>query len=468
MNATPPSFLFKFRFQTTASVLLSLLLSASLSGCLNDFDNTPTAGGDTATIIDEEVHNTIDPVDDVDVAPDAAIEKTCKRGCDDNDYCFDGDCYTPPMLAMGSSHTCALTDATIKCWGDNRIGQLGTNDTKTNPQTHTPTAVNISEPPVSVYAGNLQTCAITKKDNNAYEVFCWGAHSALKQLDNNNYAFDPAPKKLPTIGDIEAQVAPPVQLALSNTHSCARLRSNDGRLRCWGNNIYGQLGNGTSTVSRTPVTVKLQNETLKAASQVITGSDFTCSLHPQYDAVYCWGDNSMGQLGHRLQTGNWAATPQQIPTLTKVATIESGTRHACAILKDTTLRCWGANSNGQLGTGDKDSSFEPVAPTVQLLGVKQIALGHGFTCALLNTGKIYCAGTNASGQLGIDPHESQGSNTFVLNPNFSNVHQIKVGSNHLCAVHDNNLLSCWGLNENAQMGNSQTESTHIPTLINLY
>ncbi len=264
---------------------------------------------------------------------------------------------------------------------------------------------------------------------------------------------------------MDSNAATPVQLALSNSHTCALLHNSVGRVRCWGNNFYGQLGNGDGPKSHSTTPVTAIN--ISRASQVVTGSDFTCSLHEIENNVYCWGISDYGQLGHRPASGISTKTPQLVPTLKDVATLEAGSSHACAIFNDRTMKCWGANRNGQLGTGLTTNIYEPITQQTPLTGVKQLALGKAFTCALLDTGKIYCSGSNVSGQLGLEPNKPQSSNTFVLNPNLKNVHQIAAGNDHLCAVHDDNQLSCWGFNEFYQIGSSLLTTSATPVRITL-
>jgi hypothetical protein len=116
-----------------------------------------------------------------------------------------------------------------------------------------------------------------------------------------------------------------------------------GTVKCWGFNNNGQLGEGTTQDSATPVSA---------------GFDHSCARRAQAGSVVCWGAGSSGQLGNGLMDDQ--TTPSNTGSLTNVVALASGDAHTCALLKDGTARCWGANFNGQLGDGTKIGSVTPV------------------------------------------------------------------------------------------------------------
>src|SRR5690554_3294637 len=114
--------------RSIVSLLSAILIATSIFGCLEEFDNLPQTKNDTNVSdtgnADTQTRDVSEGVDDA----DAHVESTCNPGCKDTDYCFLGVCHTPPMLALGASHSCALSSGVVQCWGNNTSGQTGTND----------------------------------------------------------------------------------------------------------------------------------------------------------------------------------------------------------------------------------------------------------------------------------------------------------------------------------------------------
>lgn len=136
--------------------------------------------------------------------------------------------------------------------------------------------------------------------------------------------------------------------------SCAIL--SDATSRCWGTDNWGQLGDGKSTDSYTPI----DNGTTDVAAIAI-GSDHACALHRD-GTVSCWGGNDSGQLGFGTVGTTATFLPTTVPGLTGVVALSAGGAHTCALGTDTRVRCWGANSVGQLGIGTTSAyAISPVA-----------------------------------------------------------------------------------------------------------
>jgi alpha-tubulin suppressor-like RCC1 family protein len=179
---------------------------------------------------------------------------------------------------VGKSHTCAITlEGSVKCWGDNTIGQLGDG---TMIGRSTPTDVNaLGGEAVAIAAGGFHTCAVLA--NGAAR--CWGANNDYQLGDGTRIG-----RSIPTgVGGLASGVA---VIAGGQDHTCASLR--DGSARCWGYNERGQLGDGTMTDRSTPVVV----DGLAGAAGIVAGGAHTCALTSGGN-VRCWGDNRAGQLG---------------------------------------------------------------------------------------------------------------------------------------------------------------------------
>jgi alpha-tubulin suppressor-like RCC1 family protein len=244
------------------------------------------------------------------------------------------------ITAGGYAHSCALkTDGTARCWGDNTGGQLGigANDW---PNT-SPVAVTGLTDAVAITAGGSHTCALLG-DGAAR---CWG-YNSQGGLGNGTTTSSSTPVTVAGLTDA-------VAIAAGSGFTCALL--GDGTARCWGDNASGQLGNGTTTATTTPVTVT----GLTSAVAITAGHDHACALLEDGTAR-CWGYTRFGgELGNGTSSGS--TTPVAVSGLTNATNITSAAYHTCAALDDGTVRCWGSNIYGQLGDGIGNKYTTPMA-----------------------------------------------------------------------------------------------------------
>jgi hypothetical protein len=288
-------------------------------------------------------------------------------------------------IAAGVYHSCALVaNGTVKCWGSNGVGQFG--DGSAGDFSLSPTAAAGLERAVALAAGGAHTCAVLQ-DGTAR---CWG-WNWYGQVGDGSTANQLRPT---AVKQIEGAVA----LAAGTWHTCALAA--DGTARCWGLNQSGQLGDGTTVSPAQPVPVK----GLAGAIALRAGSEHTCALLVD-GRVRCWGRNQEGQVG---DGGNEARTePAPVKDLRNVTGITAGDAHSCALLSDGSGRCWGQNDRGQLGNGGKEIVRAPVAVQGLADAVAIAAGGARFeeevgaqTCAMLKDGTARCWGANDHGQLG--------------------------------------------------------------------
>ena len=183
-----------------------------------------------------------------------------------------------------------------------------------------------------------------------------------------------------------------VTAVVAGDYHVAALRT-DGTLWTWGDNLYGQLGDGTYTSRPTPAQV------MEGVTTVAAGVGATAAIRTD-STLWTWGDNLFGQLGDGTQDSR--PTPQQI--LTDVSAVNLGGYHAAALRTDGTLWMWGSNIDGQLGTGQATEVLQTQPVQVPLNGaVLAVAAGTGHTVAILEDGSLWVWGRNDQGQLGLDP-----------------------------------------------------------------
>ena len=298
-------------------------------------------------------------------------------------------------VATGAYHTCAvLASGTVQCWGYNGDGRLGNG--ASGGRSTTPTAV-VGMPAgataVAVVAGNYHTCALLSDKT----VKCWGDNS-YDQLGcgSSTLPGSTVPVTVVTNASTLSPLTNVTTLALTNDHACAI--QSGGSLYCWGDNLWGQLGNGVADST----TVAVRAGTVQAVA-VGTGGTHTCVVGSPTTGspfnVQCWGSDSYGKLGDNGSTE--IHTPVNARVSANASTIALGTDHSCAVLvnPNLTVECWGDNSYGQLGNGNTGTSRVPVG-VLSLSQAKLLSGGEGHTCAVVGSGAVYCWGSNWYGQLG--------------------------------------------------------------------
>jgi alpha-tubulin suppressor-like RCC1 family protein len=246
-------------------------------------------------------------------------------------------------------------------------------------------------------------------------------------------------------------------------HTCGL--TDTGGVKCWGWNVYGQLGDGTWTRKRVrPVDV---SGLTSGVAAIAAGGDHACALTTA-GSVKCWGANGEGQLGDGKTT--YGNTPVDVRGLTSgVAAIAAGLYHTCAVTVGGGVKCWGYNGYGQLGDGTTKDRLTPVDVSGLTSGVAAIAAGGGLylegghTCAVTVDGGVKCWGYNRYGQLGDGTTKDRLTPVDVTAGLSNGVAAIAMGYYHTCAVTASGGLKCWGLNDNGQLGDGTIRKHRTPT-----
>jgi len=215
------------------------------------------------------------------------------------------------------------------------------------------------------------------------------------------------------------------------------------RVLDWGQNTYGQLGDGGFTQSDVPVSA----DGLNFVTSVAAGRRHTLALLSN-ESADAWGANTAGQLG---DGGNLSSTvPVAVEGLKGVKALAAGANHSLALLSDGTVMAWGGNESGQLGDGGTLESDVPVRVS-ELSGVVAIAAGNEYSLALLADGTVMAWGKGEQGQLGDE--KARSSDVPVAVSALSGVTAIAAGGEHALALLSNGTVMAWGSDEYGQLGN---------------
>ena len=319
--------------------------------------------------------------------------------------------YANNKVGGGGHHTCAIQDdGDLKCWGEDQYGQLGNGASITADQTSpssTPIDLGTGRTAVAVTTGAGHTCAIL--DNG--DLKCWGSDQFGKLGDGggiNTNLYQPSSTAI-DLGTGRTAVA----VSAGHSHTCAIL--DNGDLKCWGRDNVGQLGDGGTNVNQdSPVSVDLGTD--RTAIAISAGYSHTCAILDNGD-LKCWGKDSDGQLGYGGSVNNLNApssTAIDLGTDRTAVGITAGHSHTCAILNNSDLKCWGKDNYGQLGDGGTTNQNQGSPVSVDL-GTSRtaaaVSAGNYHTCAILDNNEAKCWGRDNSGQLG-----NGGSNTEQGSP----------------------------------------------------
>jgi alpha-tubulin suppressor-like RCC1 family protein/sRNA-binding regulator protein Hfq len=405
------------------------------------------------------------------------------------------------QIVTGRYHSCALTAAGgVRCWGDNSHGQLGDDGASGTLSLVPVDVVGLTSGVVSIAAGYTHTCAI----DTSGALKCWG-ENGNGQLGDNTATSSGTPVDVAGLSD-----TPQPSAGLSVTGGAAGFQVDGGpvnpTLQLTAGNRYrfnintsitdpvcvqtDTLFNGNGTkysgaspqtcfnagaftvtvpssgypphlylISDTHGTSALITINLTAALRAVSvagGASHTCAVTTAGGAK-CWGSNSNGQLGDT--TLNQSLLAQDVSGLASgVIAVTAGFAHTCAITSAGAAKCWGVNGSGQLGNGSMSQSPPPIDVTGLASGVTAITAGDIHTCAIVSGG-AKCWGSDQNGRLG-DGSTSPRLTPFDVTGLTGGVAAIRAGDNFTCALTTGGEAKCWGWNSNGQLGDGTNTEHH--------
>jgi alpha-tubulin suppressor-like RCC1 family protein len=341
-------------------------------------------------------------------------------------------------VTVGNGHSCALDEeGRAWCWGRNGSGQLGDGTTEDR-STPTPVAGNLRFS--QIVAGYSHTCGLAL-DGSAH---CWGRAEAVSGLSGGLYA---------TPFDVASGTAFQ-HLGAGGFHSCGV--TTDGTAMCWGRGSEGQLGLGTEVTRSTPQPVAHGPEGPLVFQTITAGNFHTCGVLASGQA-WCWGSNSVGEVGAGSEDPN-LLEPTPVAGTEPYSFIIAGGYHTCALTPDGGAQCWGFNEDGQLGLGDGGPTSVSV-PTSVTGGrsFRSMSGGQRHTCGISTAGEAYCWGRRSS-KLGTDLLETDGLQPSLVQGGLL-WQEVVAGGRHSCGLTSEGRLRCWGWNSDGQLGTADDISS---------
>ena len=349
-------------------------------------------------------------------------------------------------VSAGGEHTCAIhATGEISCWGDNWRGELGNGQAGNEYDSGVPVKVSGIDDATSVSAGDWHTCAVHEDGN----VSCWGEEQGSDQFGQTAAA---TPVGVPSFGDA-------VSVSAGSGFTCAVRES--GSISCWGVNAFGQLGTPEpQRFSLTPVAV----QGIDDATALTTGAGHTCAIRESSGAV-CWGANNHGQLGHGQDSGI-SYENVRVAGIDNATNISAALRHTCVAHDTGEVSCWGSNWRGQEPSGEGNISHLLPVKIGGITTAAAVSSAVGITCATLEGGEASCWGfywnndlvTNADGSSSPVPRMWEDT---------SDITRIKTGGSHACALHEDGTITCAGANWYGNLGNGEfgTSISWVPVKV---
>ena len=356
-------------------------------------------------------------------------------------------------IESGSTHSCALdANGQAYCWGRNPMGELG-DTTFTNSSVPVAVIQAAGVTFTDITAGSNFTCAV----DTTSQAWCWGNNGDSRLGDSTTTPRN-APVQVLPVGGVAL-----VTVRSGGAHTCGLTSA--GQAYCWGTNMYGQIGNGTTVSPFFPTAVSQPAGV--TFTEIHAADRYTCALDTGGQA-YCWGYGGDGAIGNNSLIGPKVPTAVQQPAGVTFVAIDAQSTHTCGLTSGGQAYCWGRNDFGQLGDGTTTLSPKktPVAVS-HPAGVTfaSISANGAFTCARTSAGQEYCWGANNRGQLGNGTTTASNTPVAVSQPAGVTFSQLSTGSAFACAIDGIGQTWCWGHNLYGMLGNGTTTNSSTPVAV---
>lgn len=313
---------------------------------------------------------------------------------------------------------------------------------------HQPRRVEQLDDVVGVYPGWDHGCAVTSDGT----LWCWGDNT-YGQLGDGTTDHSSSPVVVDD-DQFDGEIA---AVEVGEEHSCAS--TDAGELYCWGRNNHGQLGVG-SDVEESSEPLVIENLADFEVVDLAVGEDHTCALGSVDIAVngggadktiYCWGRNINGQTGYDETEDVYE--PHQVGLIGELEALAGGDRHNCATDSEGSVFCWGRPNEGQLGLEDPDSAFQPEPVPIEGLEQVQTLMARGYwNCAVDAGSEVYCWGSDAELQQGGITGDDGSTAEPLHQEELGDFEQFAMGGRHVCGVDHEGLVQCRGRNTDDQLG----------------
>jgi len=374
-----------------------------------------------------------------------------------------GAAFKVARISAGDGGACAQTSPTATwCWGDDYWHELGTGGNSSgypspNPE---PVALQHALPFDTIYTGGRYACGLT----SGGLAYCWG----YTYPDYKNYPFVENFAFVDTVPTLVGGGLTFTSLVAGGDVTCGLVAG--GAAYCWGDNRYGQSGNGKADTNgvtiATPVVGGHTFITLGASNSSGDGPDaggHVCGVTSS-GAAFCWGENTWGQLGTGTQGGPPpdSATPTPVPVtgLPPVVSMSAGISHTCALTSSGEAFCWGYNGHGELGDGTTVSRPFPSAVQGGLV-FQALAAGGDNTCGLVASGTLYCWGLG--GYVGDGTTVDRTAPTMVTGG--ITFRDVSVSGVANCGVAIDGAAYCWGQNQLGELGDATYRNRLSPVAV---
>ena len=308
----------------------------------------------------------------------------------------------------------------------------------------------------TIAAGTYNSCAILENQS----MVCWGDNEYGQLGDGTTDG-----SAVPIYVNVAANETP-VEVTVGQVTACALMES--GNIYCWGSGYYGKMGNGepwSDDYVNTEMRQVLLPEGQGGQTVSISGGHI-CTILDNGD-VYCWGRNNQGQLGYGGLSNRNIPVKVNLPGQRSAIAISTGTYMTCAITTDGMGYCWGENDEGQLGNGTTNSRRTTPVEVLFPSGYTPVSISAGddFSCALMDNRKVMCWGENNDGRLGQGPLATDDETTpvWVIMGDSETAHFLDIGTKSACMILDSGETKCWGTNEEGQIGQGDTDLDFYPT-----